>query len=399
MRQWNLIARRSFILSVVVFISVCTHNSVAQSRAYVPNAGSSSVSVVDTGTNAVVGTVQVGFGPVSAAVTPNGASAYVANSSAGTVSVIDTSTNTVVKTIAVGKSPVSVAITSDGSAAYVANAASNSVSVIDIASNAVVNTIVVGSNPVRVTLGGGRAYVANAGSKSVSVINIATKTVAATIPVGFIPTSVELNSGSSSGGGGGGGSTPPQPLEALPVTIDTIEAAVDLLTASGDAATPVNCLGSTLINCPGGAPANPPAKVQIFRSAVQVVPDPLPATTYSFTATISAASLTDIPVVIPVAGSCGISYNTAPSTINVVGTMQFASHAIGDPINEVDLSGLQITGFTAADVSLNGGFGCSIANLGTGFYLDLLEQTLLDRMPGSKICGVVGPALFQQCPP
>jgi len=45
--------------------------------AYVTTPGSSNVSVINTATNTVVGTVTVGCGPTSLAITPNGAVAYV----------------------------------------------------------------------------------------------------------------------------------------------------------------------------------------------------------------------------------------------------------------------------------------------------------------------------------
>ena len=54
------------------------------------------VSVIDTATNTVTATVNVGRSPAGVAVTPDGRKVYVANRlDAGTVSVIDTATNTV----------------------------------------------------------------------------------------------------------------------------------------------------------------------------------------------------------------------------------------------------------------------------------------------------------------
>jgi YVTN family beta-propeller protein len=63
------------------------------------------VSVIDTATNAVVGSTrssQVGAGPFGVAVTPDGSRVYVANLNGNTVSVIDTGTNAVVATLPVG---------------------------------------------------------------------------------------------------------------------------------------------------------------------------------------------------------------------------------------------------------------------------------------------------------
>jgi YVTN family beta-propeller protein len=78
--------------------------------------------------------------------------AYVANARSNTVSVIDPATNTVVATVPVGRNPVDIAITPDGTKAYVTNAGANSVSVINTATNSVAATVPVGQNPVNVAL-------------------------------------------------------------------------------------------------------------------------------------------------------------------------------------------------------------------------------------------------------
>ena len=63
------------------------------------------VSVIDTATGEVSGTVTVGHGPVGLAFTPDSKHAYVANSGDNTVSVIDTATGVVSATIPVGNVP------------------------------------------------------------------------------------------------------------------------------------------------------------------------------------------------------------------------------------------------------------------------------------------------------
>lgn len=60
------------------------------------------VAVVDTRTDSVVQTIEVGRGPGAVAKSPDGAILYVANSGDGTVSLIDTSTNQVTATLPVG---------------------------------------------------------------------------------------------------------------------------------------------------------------------------------------------------------------------------------------------------------------------------------------------------------
>lgn len=162
--------------------------------AYVANAGSNSVSVINTSTNSVASTVNVGSRPLDIAVDARISSVYVVNSGSNSVSVINTSSNTVGATVGVGHTPVNIALTPDGSKAYVANAGSNSISVINTFTNTVTATVMVGGNPVDVAISpdGKTAYVANAGSNSVSVINTTTNTVSATVGVGFIPVNLAV---------------------------------------------------------------------------------------------------------------------------------------------------------------------------------------------------------------
>ena len=170
--------------------------------AYVANFDSNNVSVIDTATNAVVATVPVGIGPLGVAVAPSGAFAYVTafDSCAGSVSVIDTTANsptvnTVVATVSpLGGCPTGVAIAPSGAFAYVANFTANNVAVINTATNTVLTTVPVGSGPrgVAITPNGAFAYVANSTSNDIAVINTATNTVAATVPVGVGPFGVAI---------------------------------------------------------------------------------------------------------------------------------------------------------------------------------------------------------------
>ena len=153
--------------------------------AYVTNNGSNTVSVVDTGTNTVTGSITVGTSPQAVAVNTAGTTAYVANQGSNTVSVIRTSTSTVTATIAVGASPDAIAVSPDGATIYVADFGDNNVSVISAATNTVTATITVGTNPsaLAVTPDGSKVYVANHGAGSVSVISTSAGAVTATVPV------------------------------------------------------------------------------------------------------------------------------------------------------------------------------------------------------------------------
>ncbi|RQS71539.1 YncE family protein [Burkholderia sp. Bp8963] len=178
------------ILAVLVLTMVSTaQDAIAQDHAFVANARSNTVSVIDRTTHAVVTTIAVGSVPVDLAVTPDRTQVYVANSGTNTVSIIATSSNTVVATVVVGSGPVSTAFTPDGRHAYVANSRANSVSVIDTATQKVVATVSVGVVPNKVvsTPDGASVYVTNAGDHTVSVIATATNAVSSTVPVGGNP--------------------------------------------------------------------------------------------------------------------------------------------------------------------------------------------------------------------
>ena len=162
--------------------------------AYVTNMGSKNVSVIDTFTNLVFATINVGHYPLGVVVNPNGTKVYVANMD-GTVSIIDTSTNNVIGTIEVGNYPYGIAVNPDGTKVYAANYGSNNVSVIDTSTNTVTATVPVGVTPLGVAVSpdGKKVYVANYNSDNISVIDAATNKITDTVNVGDFPVGIAVN--------------------------------------------------------------------------------------------------------------------------------------------------------------------------------------------------------------
>ena len=157
-RLWALVITIS-ILALGAVVANSNSPSSAEGgcagKAYVVNFNADTVSVIDTATNAVVGSpITVGDVPRGIAITPDGTKAYVTNQNANTVSVIDTATNAVVgSAIPVGSEPVGIAITPDGTKAYVTNRNADTVSVINTATNAVVGSpITVGDLPFGIAI-------------------------------------------------------------------------------------------------------------------------------------------------------------------------------------------------------------------------------------------------------
>jgi len=102
---------------------------------------SGTVSVIDTASNAVIKTIDVGLHPTGLALSPAGDRVYVTNANSDTVSAISTLTDSVVKTLHVGgsdresllgSSPNAVTVTPDGRTLYVANASQNAIAVVDV---------------------------------------------------------------------------------------------------------------------------------------------------------------------------------------------------------------------------------------------------------------------------
>ena len=146
--------------------------------AYITNEYENTVSVINTTTDTIVATVNVGSNPVEIAVSPDGSKVYVANYYGSTVSVIETASNTVTATFDVGDNPNGIAVSPDGKKIYIINILN--MSVIDTATNTVIDTIGnVVSIPQGITINknGTKIYLPNTDITTFFAIDTATKEV------------------------------------------------------------------------------------------------------------------------------------------------------------------------------------------------------------------------------
>lgn len=152
-------------------------------RAYVANARSNTVSVVDPSAERVLATVPVGSRPEHVAVDAEANRVYVVNSNERSVSVIDGASNDVLITIRVDARPTGIAIDPGRSLLFVASNETANLTVIDARTNQVKGTVKVGRAPVGVAVNTvtGRVYVANYGDGTVSVLDGPTQTVTKTV--------------------------------------------------------------------------------------------------------------------------------------------------------------------------------------------------------------------------
>jgi YVTN family beta-propeller protein len=203
MTHTRKILRRSAILTAALAALACMAATAASAApfAYTANYDADSVSVIDTQTAAVVGEIEVGEGPFSVAMTPDGTRGFVANAREETVSAFNPATRKVIgKPIKVGEEPSVIAISPDGKTAYVSDNESNEVTVINTATDAVVGAIagVIDPYGLAVSPDGKSLYVTNESEDVVYVVNTATlKVVGEPIKVGERPVTVVFDADGS----------------------------------------------------------------------------------------------------------------------------------------------------------------------------------------------------------
>jgi YVTN family beta-propeller protein len=151
---------------------------------YVANSGGSTVSVVDSATNTVTGSIAVGSGPGEIATDPAAGRAYVANFNSGTVSVVDTDARATIATIRTGGLGVAV----DPGLARLYVVVPSQLTVFDTATLQQVATVAAPSgtnwwsvavDPVRHV-----GYLGDLSGHGVTVVDLTTNNAVATIDVG-----------------------------------------------------------------------------------------------------------------------------------------------------------------------------------------------------------------------
>ncbi|SDC00696.1 serine/threonine protein kinase [Geodermatophilus telluris] len=148
---------------------------------------------VDTTTNAVLQTVEVGLRPYAAATSPDGRLLYVPLHDEGRVEVVDTATGEAVDSYVVPENPHWIAVSADGRRAWAASHESGVLSVLDLADGGrVVQEVPAGVAPHSVALSpdGSRVAVVAFDSSEAFLVDAATGAVLASGPVGTRPQDV-----------------------------------------------------------------------------------------------------------------------------------------------------------------------------------------------------------------
>ena len=164
-------------------------------KLYVTNRDSDNVSVLNPVNGALLAQIPVGSHPFGIAVNPNTNRIYVANFDSGTVSIIDGNTNTVIDTVNVGTLPAFITIDPLTNRVYVSVFASGQVAVLDGATNVVIANIATGSDPFGIAVNPytQRLYVTTRDVFAVRVFDTQTLANVATVPLANEPFMVAVN--------------------------------------------------------------------------------------------------------------------------------------------------------------------------------------------------------------
>jgi YVTN family beta-propeller protein len=122
--------------------------------AFVPSESSGELNVVDSKDfkSVKVITLPAGSRPMGVRVSPDGHRVYVSNGRGGTVSIIDSHSYAVVGSISVGTRPWGMALSPDGKYLFTANGPSDDISVVDLKTNQEIKRVKTGKSPWSLTI-------------------------------------------------------------------------------------------------------------------------------------------------------------------------------------------------------------------------------------------------------
>ncbi len=164
-------------------------------RLFVTNERAGTVQVIDTVTDKVIASAQIGNRPRGLAVSPDGKRVYVAvswwrdgkraASGKERIVALDAKTLKTVRSYEAGTDPECVAVSPNGKRLYLSNEDAGTASIVDVASGKHVTTLVVGTEPEGVTASpdGKRVYVTAETSNVITVIDAKKEVTAANILV------------------------------------------------------------------------------------------------------------------------------------------------------------------------------------------------------------------------
>ena len=169
-------------------------------RAYVALSDEDQIAIFDTGTGEEQNRIRLNVGdqPREIALTPDRRTLVTANAGSNSVSIVDTAAMTEIGRVAVGVEPSTVLVDRRGQRAYAFNLGSNSFSVVDLANRMLVATVGTDEQPLRGQLdrSGTRLYVASARSPVLTVYSVSDFSVQNRVHIGLGASGIKVDSSS-----------------------------------------------------------------------------------------------------------------------------------------------------------------------------------------------------------
>jgi YVTN family beta-propeller protein len=163
-----------------------------ETKFYVTNTVSGSVSVIDRLTDAVK-VIATGPGTEGVAISPDGREVWAASRVDSKISVISTDTDTIIATLqSGGDEPKRMKFTPDGSQVWITNYKSNQVAVFDAHGRELLGKVISEATPsgIDISPDGRRAYITNANANRLTTMDVASRTVVSTVMIGSDPDGV-----------------------------------------------------------------------------------------------------------------------------------------------------------------------------------------------------------------
>jgi MYXO-CTERM domain-containing protein len=154
---------------------------------------------------------------------------------------------------------------------------------------------------------------------------------------------------------------------------------------------PANCGGSTPVCCPGGQPQMPcgPIVIDLAQQpgdAPRLVVTPVQGQSrLDLIIRARVRTQMDLPVTIPLVGDCGVHIDTDGGSFDDVRIDLPVSLAqdTAAGTTRVVVGDAALSQLSDEDVDLTGGFGCQLANLGVGLFIDTLSSQFTDQIAGA----------------